>query len=43
MRNKRVATLVVSVVVVVLVAVCIVAAGPVLMNAVRSMHSIPQH
>jgi Flp pilus assembly pilin Flp len=43
MRNRRVATLVVSALVVVLVAACIVAAGPVLMNAVRSMHSIPQH
>jgi Flp pilus assembly pilin Flp len=43
MRNKRVATLVVSVLVVVLVAVCIVAAGPVLMDTIRSIHVIPPH
>jgi len=43
MRNKRVTTLVVSVLVVVLVAVCIVAAGPVLMDAIQSIHVIPPH
>ena len=42
MRNKRVAILVVSVLVIVLVAVCIVAA-PALMDAIRSIHVIPPH
>jgi hypothetical protein len=40
MRNKRVATLLVAALVIVLVAACIVAAGRALMLAVRSMHSI---
>jgi hypothetical protein len=43
MRNKRVAVVVVSVLVVVLVAVCIMAAGPALMDMIRSIHVIPQH
>ncbi len=43
MRNKRVAILVVSVLVVVLAAVCVVAAGPALVDAIRSMHFIPSH
>lgn len=45
MRNKRAAMLVVSlsVLAVVLVVVGIVALGPALMNAIRSMHSIPPH
>jgi len=41
MSNKRVA--IVVVVVVVLVVVCIMAAGPALMDAIRSIHTIPQH
>lgn len=43
MRNKRVAILVVSVLIVVLVAVYIVAAGPALMDSIRSIHFIPPH
>ncbi len=42
MRNKRVAIIAVSVLVVVLVAVCLMAA-PTLMEAVRSIHTIPPH
>jgi hypothetical protein len=41
MSNKRVVILVVSVLIV-LVAVCILAA-PALMDAIRSIHTIPQH
>jgi hypothetical protein len=43
MRNRRLVTLVVSALVVVLVAACIMAAGPALMVAIRSLHAIPQH
>jgi hypothetical protein len=44
MRNKRVAIVVVSVLAVVLVVACIVAAGsPMLTDMMRSMHTIPQH
>lgn len=42
MRNKRVAILVISVLVVVLVVICIVAA-PTLMETIRSIHVIPPH
>jgi len=43
MRNKRVALLVISVLVVVLTAVCIGVAGPALMDRIGSMHVIPPH
>ncbi len=42
MHNKRVAILAVSVLVVVLVAVCIMAA-PALVDAIRYIHVIPPH
>ena len=43
MRNKRVVIVVGLVLIVVLLTVCVVVAGPVLMDAILSMHRIPQH
>ncbi len=43
MRKKQVAIVMVSVLVVVLVVVCIMAAGPALMDAIQSIHRIPRH
>lgn len=43
MRNKRVAIVLVSVLVVVLMAVFIMEGIPALMDAIRSVHFIPQH
>jgi len=41
MSNKQIA--IVVVLVIILVSVCIVVAGPALMDAIRGIHVIPQH
>jgi len=43
MSNKRVVTLIVIASIIVLVTVCIAAAGPALINMMRSIHTIPAH